>query len=439
MAHPKDRSGITRRQLLRGAAGAAVLAAGGGVLAGCENTTTAVGACDTGGGPSSKLVEAKPLGPLGLPLPRTDNSVTWALLDDNKAIRSGLGGEGGTLTLYNYADYINPGTLKAFEKKFNCSIQVATYNSADEAYAKLSAGSVSFDVVLGLTGQHIVLLQAKRLMQPLNHDYLPNLSKNIWPALQSPFYDQGARYTVPYVVWSDGIGWRNDKIKTDIATMKVPWEIFWQSPKLKGKVGLLDDYRDGLSMPMQRDALTEGVIPNLNTEDPALIKKAGQDLQQLTNELNIKVAITDYQTLPEAKTWLHHSWSGDLLSAAFYYMPKGTSPDVLSYWSPDANGVVQNDFLYIPRDSKKPALAHAFLNFMLDETNAYNNFIQFTGYTPPQNAIDADTLISKKLIPETLRGALVRPDQFAANQELLALTTTGDNLWEDAWSKFKAG
>ncbi len=79
--------------------------------------------------------------------------------------------------------------MKLFEKQFNCNVQIATYNSADEAYAKLAAGSVRFDVVLGLSGSHIVLLQAKRLMAPLNHDYLANL-KNIWPALQSPFYDR---------------------------------------------------------------------------------------------------------------------------------------------------------------------------------------------------------------------------------------------------------
>ena len=87
---------------------------------------------------------------------------------------------------------------------------------------------------------------------------------------------------------------------------------------------------------MQRDAMHQGVIPDLNTEDPAIIAKAGKDLAQLTQEVNIKIAITDYQTLPEGKTWLHHSWSGDLLGGAFYYMPKGVSPDVLSYWSPDA-------------------------------------------------------------------------------------------------------
>jgi spermidine/putrescine transport system substrate-binding protein len=420
-------------------AGAAVLAAGGGVLAGCENSTTAIGACDTGTAGGSRLVVPKPVGALGLPLPRTDNSVTWALLDDNKAVRPGLAGEGGTLRLYNYTDYVNPATVKKFEKAFSCSVQIATYNSADEAYAKLSTGSTHFDVVLGLSGSQIVLLQAKRLMQPLNHEYLPNLTKNIWPALQSPFYDLGSRYTVPYVVWSDGIGWRNDKISTEIAKMPDPWDIFWQSPTLKGKVGMLDDYRDGLSMPMQRDAIKAGVVPDLNTEDPALIAKAGKDLAQLTAELNIKIAITDYQTLPEAKTWLHQAWSGDLLSAAFYYMPKGVSPNVLSFWSPNANGVVQNDYLFIPRNADKPALAHHFLNFMLDEKNAYDNFIQFVGYTPPQNGIDADTLIKKKLIPESLRGALIRPDQFSANQELLSLTTTGDRFWQDAWSKFKAG
>ena len=261
-------------------------------------------------------------------------------------------------------------------------------------------------------------------MQPLNHGYLTNLRRTSGPRCRARS-TTGARYTVPYVVWSDGIGWRNDKIKTDIAEMKVPWDIFWQSPQLKGKVGLLDDYRDGLSMPMQRNAMKAGVIPDLNTEDPAIIAKAGKELEQLTSELNIKVAITDYQTLPEAKTWLHHSWSGDLLGGAFYYMPKGTSPDVLSFWSPDSNGVVQNDFLFVPRNAEKPALAHQFLNFILDEKNAYDNFIQFIGYTPPQTAIDADSLIKKKLIPESLRGALVRPDQFSANQELLALTTDG--------------
>jgi spermidine/putrescine transport system substrate-binding protein len=80
-------------------------------------------------------------------------------------------------------------------------------------------------------------------LQPLNHAYLPKLEQNVWPELQDPFYDRGSRYTVPYVVWSDGIGWRNDKLREDVAAMDVPWDIFWQAEPYRGKVGLLDDKR----------------------------------------------------------------------------------------------------------------------------------------------------------------------------------------------------
>jgi spermidine/putrescine transport system substrate-binding protein len=182
-----------------------------------------------------------------------------------------------------------------------------------------------------------------------------------------------------------------------------------------------------------------GRRPDLNTEDEAVVTQAGKDLEQLSDIANVKVAITDYQTLPEGKTWLHQSWSGDLLGAAFYYMPEGVPPSVLSYWAPDANGVVQNDYFCVGRTSKNPALAHRFVNFFLDEKVAYQNFVNFVGYTPPQKAIDADALIGRGLIPKSLTSAVVRPDQFAFNQQLLQLTVQGERFWDQAWSKFKAG
>ena len=440
MPHPKDRTGLTRGQLLRGAAGAAVGVGTAGVLAGCQNTTTPIGAGQGGGsGLAAKLVVPKPTGPGGLPLPRNDNSVTWAITTDNSPLPEGKKPEGGTLRLYNYADYLWPGLVKRFQKRYGCKVVTATYNSADEAVAKLASGSVSFDVVIGLSGSSIVQLMAKQLLQPLNHAYLPHLEKNVWPELQDPFYDRGSRYTVPYVVWSDGIGWRNDKLAVDIGAMDVPWDIFWQSAPYRGKVGLLDDKRDALSMPMQRDALHRGSTADVNTEDPPIVAKAGSDLGELTKISNIKVTITDYQTLPEAKTWLHQSWSGDVVGAALYYMPKGVKPDVLSYWGPDRGGVVQNDFLCIMRGATKPALAHSFLDFMLEEKNAYDNFVEFNGYVPPQRAIDAEALIKSGLIPKSLARAVVTPEQFSFNQELLSLSVEGERLWDQAWSKFKAG
>jgi spermidine/putrescine transport system substrate-binding protein len=442
MPHPKDRSGLTRGQLLRGAAAAAAGVGVAGGLAACENTTEpiAVG-CEPGeGGSGSSLVEAKPVGPGGAPLPRTDNSVTWTIPQDNQPIAADLPPEtGGTLRLFNYPDYMWPRLLRRFEERYDCKVELATYNSADEAIAKLQSGAVPYDVILGLSGSNIVNLMALQLLQPLNHTYLPNLAANIWPALADPFYDRGARYTVPYVTWSDGIGWRNDLISVDIPGQEVPWDIFWESQQWRGKVGLLDDKRDGLSMPMQRDALAEGRIADLNTEDPEIVAKAGEDLQELTDIANIKVTITDYQTLPEGATVLHHSWSGDLMAGAFYYMPPGVPPDVLSYWWPEAGGVVQNDFLCIAKAAESPVLAHLFLDFFLDETVAYENFVNFNGYIPPQNGIDGETLVAEGVIPESLGPAVVRPDQFLANQQLLQLTVEGERLWDQAWSQFRAG
>ena len=384
---------------------------GGRWLAACENTTDADRrGCEPGGdgGSGSPLVEPKPVGPGGLPLPRTDNSVTWAIVDDNPPIADGLAPEtGATLRLFNYADYIWPAPARAASSSATTArSSSATYNSADEAIAKLQSGAVDYDVIIGLSGSNIVNLMALQLLQPLNHTYLPNLAANIWPELADPFYDRGSHYTVPYVVWSDGIGWRNDKISVDIAELDVPWDIFWQSEQWRGKVGLLDDKRDGLSMPMQRDAMTDGTIADLNTEDPEIVAKAGRDLEQLTDICNIKVTITDYQTLPEGTMYLHHSWSGDLLAGAFYYMPPGVTPPTCSRsGGPRPDGVVQNDFLAVTRAAESPVLAHLFLDFMLEETIAYENFINFNGYIPPQNGIDADALIADRRDPGDPRRA----------------------------------
>ncbi len=37
--------------------------------------------------------------------------------------------------------------------------------------------------------------------------------------------------------------------------------------------------------------------------------------------------------------------------------------------------------------AKNPALAHRFINFILDAKVAYDNFVNYVGYTPPQVSI----------------------------------------------------
>ena len=246
---------------------------------------------------------------------------------------------------------------------------------------------------------------------------------------------------MPYVVWLDGIGWRNDKVKEDIAGMDVPWDIFWESQAYRGQVGILDDRRDALSMPMQRDAMRTGARPDLNTEDAALDRAARRaTLGQLGADLQPEGR--DHR-LPDAARG--QDGAAPLVVGRPAQRPRSTTcrracpPTCSRSGARDENGVVQNDFFCIGRSAKSPALAHTFINFMLDEKIAYTNFVDFIGYTPPQNGIDAEALLKRGLIPKSLEGAVVRPDQFAANQELLQLSVAGQRLWDDAWSKFKAG
>ena len=237
----------------------------------------------------------------------------------------------------------------------------------------------------------------------------------------------------------DGIGWRNDKVKEDIPAMDVPWDIFWHAQAYRGKVGILDDRRDALSMPMQRDGMHKGVRPELNTEDEDVVNKAQSDLSELSGICNPKVTITDYQTLPEAKTVLHQSWSGDLLSAAFYYLPKGVKRRRAVVLGAGRERR-RPERLLLRRADDEAARArarvhqlHARREERLRQLRQLHRLHAAAEWDRRRGADQAGP------DPEDPAEAVVRPDQFAANQELLQLSVTGQRYWDDAWSKFKAG
>ena len=63
----------------------------------------------------------------------------------------------------------------------------------------------------------------------------------MWPAFQNPWYDQQWRYTVPYTVYTTGIGWRTDQVSTDIAALPNPYDTLWD-PKYRGETAVIDDW-----------------------------------------------------------------------------------------------------------------------------------------------------------------------------------------------------
>ncbi len=410
---------------------------GGGAvaaLAGCESTTTPVAVAGAGRGGDGLLGDATAGGPvdaLGIPLARRDYPVRLPRTHD--AVAASVKPErGGELRVYNYADYLNPAVIKEFGRREGVSVRVTTFDTLDEAFAKLQAG-LEFDVVFS-TPDQLSRLVGREHVQPLNPDLVPNLQRTVWPELRDPPYDVDARYSVPYVTYSTGIGWRNDVLDYDPSRLDQPWDALWRGARYRGRVAVLDDRREGLGM-----ALLRRGVPNLNTEDPALIRRALADLEELKADVGVKTSISDYETLPAGRTVLHESWSGDLISAVLSYLPAGTKGDVLSYWAEPIGGPIYNDVITVAAKARKPVMAHRFLDYLMDDEVAYANFSGYVGYQPPLTSIGPTTLFDKGVLPASLRAAVVSREDYARGNAYLGLTAKGDQLWDTAWQSFRTG
>jgi spermidine/putrescine transport system substrate-binding protein len=420
--HPRERPTTRRQFLIRGGMAVGALSGVDALLSACGGTAKSAATTGNGGGAL--------MGPGGIPLARRDHPVTLPLYKDNEPIDSGMNLEKGPLTLFNWSAYINPATVRQFEKEFNVKVQITTFENEEEAIAHLTSGKANFDVWWA-TVDYMSRAVAGKLIQPLNHSYLPNLA-NVWSTLQNPYYDQHSRYSVPYAVYTTGIAWRTDKVKKAPTEYDNPYDIFWDSHPYAGKVAILDDQREALGMTLLRRH-----IYDINTEDPKLINRAEKDLAQLTSIANVKVNVNDYTDIPSGKTYISQAWSGDIAGAP-YYLPKGVKPSVLGYWSPPEHAETQNDMITVLRGAKNPVLAHTFLNFMLDNKNGVDNF-SWNGYIPPLSAIDPDKLVAQGYIPKNLSSTIVRESDFKKGVTIDALTTQGQALWQNAWSTFKAG
>jgi spermidine/putrescine transport system substrate-binding protein len=208
--------------------------------------------------------------------------------------------------------------------------------------------------------------------------------------------------------------------------MANPWAMPWQ-PKYKGKVAILDDYREGISLGLMKNGLF-----NLNTTDYRQISLSRQSLQDLSSLVNVHIDNNDYTEIPTGQIWIHHAWSGDM-AAAPGYMPKGTPVEVVGYWFPtDGKGPVANDTLTILRSASNPVLAHLFLNYFMDLHNALEN-ISYNGYMQPLNEITPQLLVKQQLLPPSLMSTAVLPSYFRRGVSQLQLPVDTDALWQQAW------
>ena len=441
--HPRDpqHRSLSRRDFLRRSLATGVaLPSAAAILAACGDDDDGTVPGSDGGGQSEVPLFGTP-----------DNPTTLQTWDEVPAIESGLEPEAGPLVIYNWEQYIWKQVLDDFKKEYGVEWKYETFYNMEEAIQKIQTGQVEFDVFFPTIDVVPKMVAAKQL-QPLNKDYIPNFT-NIWPALQDPFYDAGAQYSVPYTIYHTGIAWRTDLVPLEpealADTYTNPYEIFWDEA-YSGSGGLYDDYREAFAVAMLRD---QGEATDVNTADAAAIEAAKQRLLEL-NALDIRYTIDGtYAGIPEGKFALHQAWSGDIQAGPWYVGDKEESALLRYNWPArdGFGGTIGNDTMAIPTNAKNPVLAHLFLDFMLDNFNGIKNWT-WVGYQVPFNAVEPETIFEENYPGlegwfsweykghwENLATTIVTQEDFDLGKRAIGLPVEVDTLYQGAFAEVKSG
>jgi spermidine/putrescine transport system substrate-binding protein len=390
---------LSRRAVLRAA----------GVLAG----GAALAACGRGSRPE------RPTGGGGL-LPRHADLA----VDPGRPVE-----RGATLRIYEWRDYLSADVVDAFARRHAAAdvrVEIESFTTMAEAVARLRGPDGGFDVFFP-TIDALPGLVRGRLLRPLTQELLPGL-RNLWPffrAEDGPFYDVGQRYSVPYTVYSTGIGWRRDLVRRDEAPDRLddPYDAYW-NPRYRGAVGIYDDYREGIGLALLR----RGHDPNAS--EAAKIDDAVDDLVQMAEAVDVEVSTEGaYDELQTGEYAIQQSWSGDLLSAKrFGSYAADAAGDVAFTWP--RGGIVGCDLTAICARGENPVLAHAFVDHLLDVGVAMENF-RWNGYQPPVGE-------EPPLAPAYLSDAVLAPEDLSTGRFLRPLEPEADARWRLGWQRFMA-
>jgi spermidine/putrescine transport system substrate-binding protein len=364
---------MTRQAMMRKTAGgAAALGASSWLLAACGGSSSGGSGGSTSNDPS-------------LPIGTKNRPITLPMSSDNPAIASGKSPESGPFIIYDWDYYLSPAVIKSFEQKYNVKAQLTTFASIDEAVNKIASGAITPDVWVP-DAEHIYQVAQSKLIQPINHSYIPNLGKAI-PAAGNPWYDRGARYTSPNFINTFGIGWRNDLVNINPANEKNCWDVFWETPS-GTPMGMLNAAPyDAISMAMIRNGNT---LEHVSEDD---VTKAANDLSKLSN---VKWQYTSFQPLGTGVEHLAFAFNGDF-AVIGNYLSKSVPISAVDYYFPAAgNGVILNDCWTIPKSAKNPVLAHLWMDHFLETESAIANF-RDVGYQTMLTDLTVDKLVAAKV------------------------------------------
>ena len=296
------------------------------------------------------------------------------------------GGDTVTLYVYNWGEYISDGsegtldTNEMFEdwyyETYGVKVEVnySTYSSNESMYAKLSSGSVNYDVVVP-SDYMIERMIAEDMLAPLNFENIPNIG-NIHPDFFGEnavydYYDPDNLYAVPYMYGMIGIIYNTTMVSEDDPALG-SWQLMWDE-RHAGNILQFNNSRDAFGTAQY----FLGVDVNSDSEEDW--RRALEKLKEQKPVLQGYVMDEIFNKMENGSAAIAAYYAGDFLSMyennedlEFFYPQEGTNLYV--------------DAMCIPKTSQNKEIAEAYIDFMLTEAPAVAN-AEYTYYASPNTVV----------------------------------------------------
>jgi putrescine transport system substrate-binding protein len=264
--------------------------------------------------------------------------------------------------VYNWSDYIDPKLLEEFTAETGIKVVYDTFDTAELMETKLMTGQSGYDVAVP-ANHTIPKLIAAKAIEPLDFGKLPN-RKNLWPEILSGMapFDPGAKYSVPYMWGTMGIGYNKAKVAERLPGVALDsWSVIFDPAnlaKLKDcGVFFLDAPEDMFGV-----VLTYmGKDPN--STNPADYEAAAQLLLKLRPYVR-KFHSSEYiEALANGDACVVVGYSGDVFQARDRAAEAKNGVEI-DYIIPKEGSQLWFDAMTIPAGGNREA-AHRFIDFMM--------------------------------------------------------------------------
>jgi putrescine transport system substrate-binding protein len=338
------------------------------------------------------------------------------------------------LHVYNWSDYIAPGTLANFTMETGIEVTYDVYDGNEVLEAKLLAGHSGYDVVVPSASPYMARQIAAGAYLPLDKAKLPNL-KNLDPQLlaSAATADPGNAHGMPYLWSVTGIGFNSALLDRALGAA---------APR--DSLALLFD-------PAYAQKLAPCGIALLDTPQevvPAAFAYLGLDPKSRdTADLDRAIALIDtlrpYVRKFHSSQYINDLATGDICIALGYSgdviqarnrAREAESPVEIAFRVPREGAQMSIDMLGIPADAPHPDNAHAFINYILRPPviAAISNAVSY-----PNPNLAATPLVD----PEIRDDPSIYPPE--AVKRLLYIDLPAPRAYERtrtrAWSRMKSG